>query len=809
MKDDPEEIASIMNLILPIDEQLPSVNEDFKKKFFKDEENGIISIRPEKIQELKKIFKGRVSYLKSMESNVTKNFMGEPVGELTHFKIVEDLMSDFQAKYYKEALVKDGSEKGVYTYSRQASLFVFPDGSYGSVGFDKYIKRTEKTGLFGDKKNRSYSYALSNEFIKEIKGSSDQETLKKIRKCSSKYADSIEQILKCYEENKSSFIYCEFVRGSGAILFSLLLHLFGFVKARGNETTEEKRYAIITNKTATQREIKDVINTFNKSTNINGKIISVVIGSSVISEGFSLNNIQSEQILTPWFNYSEIAQAIARGTRLGSHNDLLKTGYNPRIDIFQRVSVLKDSSFSVDLYMYELSEKKDINIKHIERIIKESAFDCALNYERNHVEGYDYQRECDYTLCDYKCEGVSSIDNIEELDLSTYQLYYMSKEIKIIIEKVRELYRNNFKLNLETLINTFDYSKFQILTSLRIMINENYVIYNKYGLPSYLREEKNMFFLVDSLSVMSNFFSNYYTKNPNVETSEIFSNIVDEMFINSIPDMINKLLSSDNEEEIVEILNNIPIDVQQIILESCIVAREKNIDINRTARDIILNYFKDFYEKISDKWIVWLTYDETDTLKCLENLDSNYWNNCSEQDVKNLKDKRQKIQTETESNPYGYYGKINPTTGAFCIVNVKQTKEGDKRTENTGKVCKTWDKGDVVNLNTNVFKIPPPNPLPKDFIKKVDTKEKILDLIHKKKVTNLILPNATDDDLLRLAYWGNLKKEGSCDALKKWLDENKLLVTDIGCGEGQDTKIRKEGEPKTKKSKKKSKKTKN
>ena len=40
-------------------------------------------------------------------------------------------------------------------------------------------------------------------------------------------------------------------------------------------------------------------------------------------------------------------------------------------------------SDSIDLRMYQGSEIKDLNIKGIERIIKEAAFDCALNYNRN------------------------------------------------------------------------------------------------------------------------------------------------------------------------------------------------------------------------------------------------------------------------------------------------------------------------------------------------------------------------------------------------------------------------------------------
>ena len=65
--------------------------------------------------------------------------MGKPIGKLKKFNVFPLTMSSFQTKKYIEAYNEDTIEKGVYINSRQASLFVFPDGSYGSKGFNKYI----------------------------------------------------------------------------------------------------------------------------------------------------------------------------------------------------------------------------------------------------------------------------------------------------------------------------------------------------------------------------------------------------------------------------------------------------------------------------------------------------------------------------------------------------------------------------------------------------------------------------------------------------------------------------------------------
>ena len=36
--------------------------------------------------------------------------------------------------------------------------------------------------------------------------------------------------------------------------------------------------------------------------------------------------------------------------------------------------------------MYETSEIKDVNIKQIERLVKEASIDCALTYKRNYTQ---------------------------------------------------------------------------------------------------------------------------------------------------------------------------------------------------------------------------------------------------------------------------------------------------------------------------------------------------------------------------------------------------------------------------------------
>lgn len=359
MKDDPVEFASVMNLILPLDNQFPT-DKDFTKNYFND--NG--TIKPNMVQSMASKTKGRISYLKAMTSEVKKVFEGRKVGDLEHFIVYPGTMSDFQTQAYTEAYERDKSDRSIFINSRQASLFVFPNGSYGTDGFNKYIvkRRGDTRGAgrptIAQHKKQEASYTLSNELVRAI-----NKNLSNLKRFSNKFAETIRIILD--EPRMKVLVYCEYVNGSGCILFAKILDQFGFTQARGDERSKGLRYALLTHQTTSQKSVQQIINRFNKDDNADGEFISVIIGSKIISEGFTFKNIRKEFIFTPHWNYSETAQVIARGWRLGSHNTLIVRGdQDIKVKIYQLVSIPADGAApSIDLDMYETSEKKDMAMK--------------------------------------------------------------------------------------------------------------------------------------------------------------------------------------------------------------------------------------------------------------------------------------------------------------------------------------------------------------------------------------------------------------------------------------------------------------
>jgi hypothetical protein len=808
MKDGVNEIASVMNLILPFKDGQPYLptGEAFLDEYFDSGGDHNYRVKPSRVNNLKEVFKGRVSYLKTMQSEIKKVFAGDQSGDLEHFKVVDDYMSRFQSDAYDNAYRLDRTErKGVYSKSRQASLFVFPDGSYGEEGFNKYIvKRQARRFVIGDdgKKKKTYTYSMTPELRKALHDPDPEEMLNKLSRFSSKYAASVRNILQAQKDGKSVFLYNEYVQGSGLILFGTILELFGFRKASGKEgdRIEQPRYASLTNLTATTAQVRELVARFNKPDNMYGKIINIIMGSRKIAEGFSLQNVQVEEIQTPWFNYSETTQAIARGYRLGSHRALLAVGTVPQVTIYQRVSIPDGNETSIDLEMYKISEIKDISIKEVERIMKVSAWDCALDYDRNHVVGYDRERECDYMECDYECDGIppelieADLNNTD-LDYSTFQLYYASPNVRQIITEMVLLFRDNFRMDLNTIIDYFpQYSGFELITALRTMINESTLIINKYGFPSYMKEENNIFFLVDSLSVFGRFASDYYTEFPNVKKPTTFSKVVQPLYLASLPGIVQEACGARTIDDIRKIMLRLPIEVHEFFLESALLAQKKGVEDNAVLRDLILEYFENHYANFSGVWVSWLLYEEQELLRCLED---DVWEDCTEDYVVTVEKAKKKIQEGLEKNPYGFYGQFNRATGDFCIRDVSDDIPQKKHQRTSGKRCTNWKKAELIPIILDNLKVE--IPAKSEMETKELNKWKKLEELNKAKILAEIKKNKyvqdrydnklPEDELRRILFWGKQQLKPLCRYLRTWFENKGLLVEDQGCGQMGKVKI--------------------
>ncbi len=868
MKDGPEEIASVANLLLPLEDQLPLGN-DFLSEYMEEKDN-VYSMIPEKADELKMKLKGMVSFLREAESSVAKNFIGDQnYGSLKHLIVKPEEMSEFQTEHYRSAYSRDQgvgkSGKSVWIHSREASLFVYPDGSYGSQGFAKYIQEMKSKNTLKDEEQVS-SYRMTPELRESLQGETAEETLEKIRMHSVTYANVISNIL---ETDGNCFIFSSIVRGSGAIIFSLLLELFGFSKAKGGEKEKALRYAVLSNKTMTKSQFRVINEAYNASRNMKGEYIKVIIGSRAVSEGFSFKNVIFEAINTPHWNYSETAQALARGIRLGSHNDLLRSGEKAEVNILQPVAIPSDDTMSIDLHLYEISEDKDISIHSILRLLMEVAFDCALNYMRNHVEGKFGTRECDYTSCDYNCDGIDMqeiANGVSELDYSTYQLYYANPNIPLVRRKIENLFRGNVKMDLSSILKNlsgqfteeeirnalyiiqeeseteeFDYrdflriysrspvkqlmneiedlfrqffrlnlttileqfpknTTFEVVTALQTLIDDSVVLMNKYGLPCYLREENDVYFLVNSLSIQPDFFTEYYTSNPYIISGKNFDTVMSRFYSSSLPRTIDQICKTTNESTFIRLLKTLPLQIQELFVEASLIAKNKKIGESTQIQEWVLKYFSNYIRNIDGIYVSTLLKEGDEVLRC---LDGEEWKDCDERytDLVRTYEMRQE-QKKREENPYGLLGKYNPEQKIFCIVDFEGEKETqkrigtkrekageDKRLLRSGKNCKSWHITDLIRISVKRLKLPPP-----DDFRKGESRETMLRRINEDKSLKELyseeeMEELDNNDLRRVLYWGTPPKEKGmrrneliCGAIKTWMEQNDLLEIDMNCG---------------------------
>ena len=799
MKDKPEELANLLNLILPLEQQLPT-EKKFVSQFLDKSDTGIYTPKPDQIDTLKKFLKGRVSYLKTQISDVRKEYMGKPIGKLTKLKIWENMMSSFQYKYYKQAYEKDklsrpvkgdmvlelegfedelqevktGDGTGIYSNSRQASLFVFPNGTWGNKGFKKYIRVSKgELGKFAEEKIVS-SYSLGAELSNYFKSQTQDEILEKISKCSTKYATVIKKILE--EPDRLHFVYGSFVEGSGVILFSKLLELFGFKPSKGNDKTPSLRYAIITNKTTTTSQTRNILSLFNDPSNMTGKYISVIIGSRVIGEGFSLKNISNIHILTPFWNYSETSQAIARGIRLFSHRDLQDAGLNPIVKIYHHVSMYNTDEDFIDYIMYLLSETKDISIKSLERIIKESAVDCALNYDRNYIKNEDNTRLCEYTKCDYDCDVIGKPQKLKdyEIDYSTYNLYYWDDDLDDVMEMIKKIFRYHDKILLNQITRYIvKYNRTIIIKTLDYIMSNNITLQNKNHNLCYLKNYRDLYYLDYSIKNQSSITHIYYLSHPVFYELNKVNNITYKSQIMKIPYIIQRLENTQNYQEI---FKNLDIQLVELFIEASVLNKKKNINTNRDIRNWVLETYKKYIIEYEDTIMSYLLYESQDILRVL--IDDKW-----QDGDKLMRENFERYQQEKQEKiTYDYYGIYDEKENKFKIRDVSSPskKAGPKKNIlTTGQTCITMKRDRLVKI-CMALKIPYDK---NKFLNM--TRNDIMKLRKSQNYKNVIryftqeeLDKIPLEELKRLFYWSSDEKNirELCEELKLWFQNHEALI---------------------------------
>jgi len=354
MFDKPYEIGLTLNLLKPKVE-FP-VGAEFNNRFL--------------------VKKGKQYFLKNEEEfyelnkNLVSYYRGAPPIAYPEeiFKVVKCQMSDFQYKSYLTALSADGDYiKGAFkdvdilnlpTHfslgTRMVSNIAYPNKSIGETGL---------TSLSGDNLQLQNICKYSIKFLK---------------------------IFKMIKKSEGPvFVYSNFKELGGIKAFIKLIEYNGYknYKVHGEGF---QRYAVWSGseKYAIKEEIKTVFNQFD---NNDGSKIRIIIGSPSSKEGISFKRVRQVHILEPFWNMSRVLQIIGRAIRFCSHKDLPKNERSVNVFLYLATRVGEET---IDQYIWSLAKQKNKMISDFETLLKESAVDCELFYNRNVYPTDEYKLKC-------------------------------------------------------------------------------------------------------------------------------------------------------------------------------------------------------------------------------------------------------------------------------------------------------------------------------------------------------------------------------------------------------------------------------
>jgi hypothetical protein len=376
-----EEAIGVLNIILPLDRQIPDTT-------------NMNSIT---IEELEKYTRGYISYVRSPDTQVYKNYIGN---HLDHKDVASDgveyesqlilhrlIMSDLQSASYRVAYLSETREgtgrqailqspNPVYLFSRQASKAIYPDGSWGNTGFNNYIKPDGKGWYKAEKGLLEY---YNSGRIRELSVGTD------------------EVINICKNAKGLVVIFDEHVSGSGLNFTAVAMDNLGFEKfdssksmfvSKGRKgpapycssgstslrsvrqnvqpisSTRKIRYTMITTDTK-NAQLTNIFEAVNSPENINSDYIRVIMISGKGKEGINLDNmftfIQYGGVWTPTAEH----QAESRGFRAVSHkhplevliNEVSIKGMNtPQLEVARRkgadadtLAILSKGGISMDI----------------------------------------------------------------------------------------------------------------------------------------------------------------------------------------------------------------------------------------------------------------------------------------------------------------------------------------------------------------------------------------------------------------------------------------------------------------------------
>lgn len=513
-----KEAIVTLNIILPENRRIPA-----------DADLNLITA-----EQLSEYVRGYVSYVRSPDTHIYKNRLSQldtrpqtgsdGIVYPSQLKVHPLGMSEYHSRIYIDAYIYDEvNKKSFKPNSRQASMGVYPpsenypQGTFGTDGFNEYFERDDNTGHYKIKANRQHLRQYYTEGrLGELSVS------------------ALEAIKICKRSKGVVVIFDEFVDGSGLNYLASAMDHMGFkhhdasrsvfvpkggsgpppycggtvdrVIRPGFELHNKVnyiRYLMITKDTPNSH-LSNILEIAGSDENKDAGIVKVFMLSGRGKEGISINGmttfIEYSGVWTPTAEY----QAESRGIRTTSHipmfremiqrmmtvgmtpqeievarikgapQELLATFSQPLerkvaekwgyiiVDMFKFASIPAQNIINpengepypaIDLLLYRFTENKNRDFKKFIRKLKQNATDCWIHHARN-IRANDIDGSEE---CDFgPCVYTCVNPRPKEIDFSTSDVFYMDEIIDNIRPYIQEYFRKNGTGTIESIQKSID-----------------------------------------------------------------------------------------------------------------------------------------------------------------------------------------------------------------------------------------------------------------------------------------------------------------------------------------------------------------
>ncbi len=616
---------------------------------------------------VKDTLSGKVSYLMDKDKDLypSKTFEGELVDNIKYIKIVKCEASDLQWKSiqdlykitnWKDEDVNDENEedddrddiKEIAKISNRVPL----EGKYRNLN-DLVYPGIESNGIYlkedivkyyGDENNYKIMKDKGIEFKVNKKTECvfniDGDFLKKenIKEYSSKYFKMLEIMEDIISKGKGkTFIYHNYVQGSGTCLIKNILKRNGFVE-KGERISQFTRCSkcykynnqhkeeydcsfkplsfIYITGYSSKSDLENLLDMYNSKANINGWEIHTIVGSQAIKESYDFKCVRNLIVAFLPDNISTLIQILGRAVRKNSHKDFEdKSKRNVNIYLLA-TTLFQRGEKSFEISKYEFKTNMFSKIKQINKLFIENAVDLEINHNINFSKDRSKinQEDEDLDSIPYYHIEKKSIEtlSVNELYKNKFYSYYFDEEVKLCIYIIKRLFLENSRIfYYSTLLEKIKNPPFAVNRNCNL-IDENSIISALFILTDNKNYNKDMsdgqhgirwLFNSDDLYVKKDGFEYSIRKKSHIGSDIYFlsagnrDNMFHKMTLenkNGYDISINSFLNNENNKkgEIMYFLNSIK-EVNIESLDYIVTAVEPGIHV-QIIEDIII-YFNKFF----------------------------------------------------------------------------------------------------------------------------------------------------------------------------------------------------------------------